>query len=150
MRSHRSHHTRQLTAARAGGVRRDPLLALVVLVAFAGTMFAWQGWRERVPTIDLVPHYLDALAFVRDGVVPTRGTVSAEGFSPDDEYRIVWTTSRPAPSGTYRIIASPAKAFQPIGLFGGAGLYRRVPNAAASPPPFQSVAGARTRHASIR
>jgi hypothetical protein len=59
--------------------RRDPLIVATLLLAIVGTMLAWQGWRQRMPTIDLVPHYLDALAFVREGIVPSRGTVGSSG-----------------------------------------------------------------------
>lgn len=157
MRSHRSHHTRHPAAARAGGVRRDPLLAVVVLVAFAGTMLAWQGWRERVPTIDLVPHYLDALAFVRDGVMPTRGTVSSYGaYNPPgttwllvpgvlltDEPRLaelfassllylatllgIYMLARSSFSRTAALLAVCLYAFSEVGLFVAGTLWPRAP-----------------------
>jgi len=59
--------------------RRDALVVATLLLAVMGTMLAWQGWRQRMPTIDLVPHYLDALAFVREGIVPSRGTLGSSG-----------------------------------------------------------------------
>jgi hypothetical protein len=48
-----------------------------VLLAACGVALAMQGWRTRIPTLDLVPHYLDAIALVRDGVIPSRGTISS-------------------------------------------------------------------------
>lgn len=59
--------------------RRDPLIVATLMLAIMGTMLAWQGWRQRMPTIDLVPNYLDALTFVREGIVPSRGTVGSSG-----------------------------------------------------------------------
>ena len=56
--------------------RRDWSAAGVLLLAVAGLALSWQGWRARIPAIDLVPHYLDAVALIRDGVIPSRGTIS--------------------------------------------------------------------------
>lgn len=56
--------------------RRDPLLAVVLLLAVCGAALALQGWRSRIPTVDLIPHFLDAAALVREGVIPNRGTIS--------------------------------------------------------------------------
>ena len=62
---------------KSAGRGADPILLVILALAVAGAALALQGWRAHSPTIDLVPHYLDAVALVRDGVIPTRGTISS-------------------------------------------------------------------------
>ena len=49
----------------------------------------------------------------------------AEGFGPDDEYRLGRESSRPTPHGMYRALAAPGSAFHQIRRFGSTELFER-------------------------
>jgi len=44
-----------------------------------GAILALQGWRRNAPTLDLVPHLMDAEALVQNGVIPDKGCLSSFG-----------------------------------------------------------------------
>jgi hypothetical protein len=52
---------------------------VVAAAILVGALLALQGWRDRAPSLDLIPHLEDAEAFVRDGVIPTKGCLSSFG-----------------------------------------------------------------------
>lgn len=54
-------------------------IALIVAVAAAGLLIAFQGWRSRGPDFDVTPAMARAVAFVERGVVPPRGTLTDLG-----------------------------------------------------------------------
>lgn len=137
--------------------RRDPALALVVLIAACGVALAMQGWRTRIPTIDLVPHYLDAIALVHDGVIPNRGTISgylaynppgptwllAPGVIATDDPRLVefvvsallyaatllgiYCLARTSFGRPTALLATCVYAFSEVGLFVAGSLWPRAP-----------------------
>ena len=51
-------------------------LALVVVVAATGMVFALQGWKSRFQTFDLLPHIESARDFLEKGRIPDRGCLS--------------------------------------------------------------------------
>jgi hypothetical protein len=56
-------------------VRTDACgLAVAFLV---GSALALQGWKSRVPSLDLIPHLEDAEALVNHGVIPEKGCLSS-------------------------------------------------------------------------
>jgi|SoiMethySBSTD1v2_1073268.scaffolds.fasta_scaffold00140_46 dolichyl-phosphate-mannose-protein mannosyltransferase len=137
--------------------RRDWGLSAVLLLVVCGVALALQGWRGRIPTIDLVPHYLDAVAFVRDGAIPTRGTISGYlaynppgptwlmvpgAFLTDDPRLIeffvsallyaatmlgIYSLARTAFGRATAILATSLYAFSEIGLFVAGTLWPRAP-----------------------
>jgi hypothetical protein len=48
---------------------------VVFLVAVAGILLAWQGWKSRTVLFDLVPHIVDAHALLAHGRLPDRGSL---------------------------------------------------------------------------
>lgn len=51
----------------------------VLVVSAVGMSLALQGWKSRILTFDLLPNAYDAAAFLQDGRVPTRGTLTSLG-----------------------------------------------------------------------
>lgn len=62
----------------SGFVKKSDWLAVAAAIV-VGALLALQGWRDRVPSLDLIPHIEDAEALVHHGVVPNKGCLSSFG-----------------------------------------------------------------------
>ena len=58
-------------------MKRDWLAVLAAILL--GSLLEVQGWRSRVPSLDLIPHLEDAEALVHRGVIPEKGCLSSFG-----------------------------------------------------------------------
>ncbi|HVJ80716.1 MAG TPA: hypothetical protein VNC50_06570 [Planctomycetia bacterium] len=52
--------------------------ALMIAIGVGGAL-ALAGWKSRVPSFDMIPHYADAAALASDGAVPAGGCLSSFG-----------------------------------------------------------------------
>jgi hypothetical protein len=61
-----------------GSVKTSDWFAVAAAI-LVGSLLALQGWRNRVPSLDLIPHIEGAEALVHDGVIPNKGCLSSFG-----------------------------------------------------------------------